>query len=72
MPRPLSRRHAIAALLSASGSAVAFFSGCSDSVPNQRTSGTMVVPLESIEKADEIEAKKREALSSKKGKKKGG
>ena len=43
-------------------------SGCSGGDPNQRVSGTMVTPLESVEKADEIAAKKLEASRKSKGK----
>jgi hypothetical protein len=66
----MNRRRALRAVLSFPAIAVAGVSGCSGGDPNQFVSGTMVKPLESVEKADEIAAKKLEEKLRSKGRKK--
>jgi hypothetical protein len=44
--------------------------GCSGGDPNQFVSGTLITPLESVERADEIAAKKLEEKQRAKGHKK--
>jgi hypothetical protein len=70
MSEIMSRRFAILAAVSLPGLASAFLAGCSGGDPNQFVSGTMVKPLESVEKADEIAAKKLEATLKSKGSRK--
>jgi hypothetical protein len=66
----MNRRLALRTAVSLSAIAVAYVSGCSGGDPNQFVSGTMVKPLESVEKADEIAAKQLEAKLRSKGSKK--
>jgi hypothetical protein len=55
------------AALSAPAAGAVCAPGCGRGDPNQFVSGTMVKPLESVELADEIRAKKNEAILRGKG-----
>jgi hypothetical protein len=61
MDERVNRRHVLLVGLALPAVAVASVSGCSGEDPNRLVSGTMVKPLESVEKADEEAAKYREA-----------
>jgi len=65
---PILARRAFLALWPMPLAVVAALSGCGGD-PDQRKSGTMMKPLESVEKADEAAAKKAEALRKNKKKK---
>jgi hypothetical protein len=67
MSQAFNRRRALSAFLSLPALVLA---GCSGGDPNQFVSGTMVRPLESVERADEIAAKKFEAKLPSKGSRK--
>ena len=60
----LPRRRAVIALLAMPLTVLATAAGCGENA-DQRTSGTLMKPLESVEKADEIAAKKAEAARAK-------
>ena len=67
MSQAINRRLALSAFLSLPAFALV---GCSGGDPNQFVSGTMVKPLESVERADEEAAKKFEANARSKGSRK--
>ena len=71
MPETISRRRAFSRAFGCLAITAAGLSGCDSGHPNQRVSGTLVTPLDSIEKAEEEAAKKRDALAPRKGRRKG-
>lgn len=68
MPKMMSRRQFVWQASIGPMVAVACASGCGPGTANQRTSGTLVEPVDAVERADEIAAKKQEALLKTRGK----